>query len=191
VVLLGGPEGHTHAVLDAAFSPDGQRILTLCKDGRALLWPGSGIGKPRVLLKSSVNNEWGEHGRWALDGRAFCTASSSSRVQVWSSYFLSEHQTTLRHVSDLAHIGSIAEPVFSADGRRLVTGGSVDAMIRVWALDESQRPFELATGGIVTAVDLSQDGRWVLGAIESGPSKCGRSSGRTSSNHCAREPLRR
>lgn len=171
VVLLGGAARHTQKVYDAAFSPDGRRILTVSQDRRALLWPGSGTGKPRVLFEPSVSNEWIEHGVWAPDGRAFCTASSSSRVRVWSTCSLSEPKTTLRHVSDLAHIGSIARPVFSADGRRLVTGGSVDAMIRVWRLDKSQRPLELTTGGIVTAVDLSPDGSWVLGAIESGTVK--------------------
>jgi WD40 repeat protein len=51
-----GPElfaGHLGEVVAAAFSPDGQRVLTTSRDGTVRVWPADGRGEPLVPVMGS------------------------------------------------------------------------------------------------------------------------------------------
>jgi WD40 repeat protein len=174
-VLLDGREGHTSSVLDAAISPDGRTVLTVSKDGTTLLWESKGLCAPRVLIHSKVQDEWLEHCAWTRDGKAFAAASSACRLWVWKQRWWYERQMALRRLGDLAHVGSITGLMFSSDGKQLLTGGSVDGIVRLWHIDGSERPIEFFGAGIVTDARFSPDGKRVLGAIESGTVKIWRS----------------
>ncbi|WP_437570130.1 nSTAND1 domain-containing NTPase [Sorangium sp. So ce542] len=76
----GGPillRGHTHHIHDAAFSPDGRRIVTASWDGTARVWNADGSGEPIVLR--------GHEGmvmsaRFSPDGRRVVTVSLNMNV---------------------------------------------------------------------------------------------------------------
>ncbi|WP_043413725.1 WD40 repeat domain-containing protein, partial [Archangium violaceum] len=70
--------GHVAEVRSAAFSPDGQRVLTASEDGTARVW--NGLGEPVVLA--------GHEGAvtcaaFSADGHRVLTASEDGAVRVW------------------------------------------------------------------------------------------------------------
>ena len=72
--------GHSARLLDAAFSPDGQTLVTGAMDGTARVW--SLTGEPRVL---GVANHQGPVGFVAFspDGRRIVTSSEGQGTRVW------------------------------------------------------------------------------------------------------------
>jgi WD40 repeat protein len=174
-VLLDGREGGSNSVLDAAISPDGKSAITVYKGGTALCWQIDGHCVPRVLIRSNVQDEWLEHCAWSYDGKTFAAASSACRVWVWKESWWRERQVALRGVGDLAHVGSVVGLALSTDGEQLLTGGSVDGLVRLWRTDGTRRPVEFFGAGTVTDASFAPDGKRVLGAIESGTVKIWRS----------------
>ena len=73
--------GHTQAVFDVAFSPDGQRIVTCSLDQTARVWDAA-TGAELVTLgcASSV-----KLARFSPDGTQIVTATSDGEVEIWDS----------------------------------------------------------------------------------------------------------
>jgi Tol biopolymer transport system component len=149
--------GHLGSVYSAAFSPDGQRIVTSSEDQTAKVWDSSS-GKQRLTLKG--------HGSPVLsvafspDGQRLVTGSVDQTAKVWDSASGKE-RLTLK-----GHGGVVLLVAFSPDGQRIVTG-SEDQTAKVW---DSASGKELLTlkghGFVVRSVAFSPDGQRIITGSE-------------------------
>ncbi|WP_147333195.1 hypothetical protein, partial [Archangium gephyra] len=91
-VVLKGHEGY---VWSAAFSPDGQRIVTASLDKTARVWKADGRGEPVVLRGHEASVSSAE---FSPDGHRIVTASSDKTARVWPGS-ISELQRLLKEIN--------------------------------------------------------------------------------------------
>jgi WD40 repeat protein len=146
---------HPDKVLAAAFSPDGQSILSGCADGEARLWNAATGRLARML-----------HGHraevravaFSPDGRMALTGSEDQTARLW------DLATGRPFAVPLAHAGAVQAVAWSRDGQTVFTG-SADRTGRLWeaATGKPLGP-TLTHPGTVEAVAISPDGRTLLTA---------------------------
>ncbi len=163
--------GHSLWVFSAAFSPDGQRVVTVSEDGTARVWDVKEAVLQDRLLASLVG-----HGKGVLsvafspESQQVVTASKDGTARIWS---IAEPGV----LATLAgHERAVSCAAFSPDGQRVVTA-SEDETARVW----SAEGMLLATlrGHIhqVTSAAFSPDGQRVVTASRDGTAKVWSASG--------------
>src|SRR5207249_1654197 len=123
----GGPElltlkGHSGAIESAAFSRDGQRIVTASRDKTAKVWEASS-GKELLTLRG--HSGWVMEAAFSQDGRRIATGSLDKTAKVWAAANCRELLTFRGHSAPIHCLP------FSPDGQRIVTG-SYDQTARVW-----------------------------------------------------------
>jgi WD40 repeat protein len=79
--LLGQFQGHTKAILDIAFSPDGRWVATASEDGTARIWPADAFAGPRMLQDPQQPVQCID-AAFSPDGRYLATAGGESGV-IW------------------------------------------------------------------------------------------------------------
>ena len=114
--------GHFWPVVAAAFSPDGQRIVTGSYDQTAKVWEAAS-GRELLTLKGHSAPIWSV--AFSLDGQRIVTGSVDVTAKVWEAASGRELLTLKGHS---AGIWSVA---FCPDGQRIATG-SEDQTARVW-----------------------------------------------------------
>ena len=118
-------------VVEIAFSPDSQRILSTSEDGTARLWDarsGAPLAPPMITGKTV------SHGLFSPDGRFAATACEGGPAQVWDA--LTGEPVT----SVLPIYGSSTVIQFTQDSRKLIGMNSAGA--RVWTLPTETRDIE-------------------------------------------------
>jgi WD40 repeat protein len=115
-------QGHTYAVLSAAFSPEGARIVTASDDNTARV-SDAASGRSLAVLQGhtgAVNSA-----AFSPDGTRIVTASADGTARVWDA-------ASGRSLAELrGHTGAVNSAAFSPDGTRIVTA-SYDNTARVW-----------------------------------------------------------
>jgi WD40 repeat protein len=114
--------GHEGAVLGAAFSPDGRRIVTASQDKTARIWDADTAREIAVLRghEGTVYSAAFDPG-----GSRIVTASQDRTARIWDA-------DTAREIAVLrGHEGFVISAAFSPDGRRIVTA-SYDKTARIW-----------------------------------------------------------
>ena len=116
--------GHEDAVISAAFSPDGKRIVTASSDKTARLWDaatGEQIGAPLVGHEDVVNSA-----AFSPDGKRIVTASEDKTARLWDAATGKQIGAPLAGYED-----AVNSAAFSPDGKRIVTA-SDDKTARLW-----------------------------------------------------------
>ncbi len=144
-------------ILDAQFSPDGQRIVTASQDKTARLWDAH-TGKLLTTL-------WGHAGgvknaEFSPDGQRIVTCSEDCTARIWDA-------TSGTLVASLkGHKNIVLDARFSPDSKRIVTA-SFDKTARVWDADNGK---ELAAlkghDGPVWSAHFSPDGLQIVTASD-------------------------
>jgi len=142
--------GHTGGILSAAFSPNGQRIVTGSVDQTGKVWDAVN-GKELFTLNG--HRSWVPCVAFSPDGRRIATGSADQTAKVWNADNGKEELSLTGHRD---WIGSVA---FSPDGQRIVTG-SGDQTAKVWDAASGRELLTLlGHSAVVNAVDFSLDGR--------------------------------
>jgi WD40 repeat protein len=152
-------EGHTSAVTDVVFAPDGRTLATASADKALLLWDVADPARPRRLgdpLTDTVSAV-----AFAPDGRTLATASWDYTVVLWD--VADPGRPRLLGDSLVGHTSAVTDVVFAPDGRTLATA-SADNTVVVWDVSDPARPRRLGeplTGhtGPVSSVVFAPDGR--------------------------------
>jgi hypothetical protein len=115
--LLFKLEGHTHPVIHAAFSSNGQRIVTASNDCTARVWNAAN-GQLVAKLEGNPSTDPGVfHAAFSPDGQRIVTAGRDGTAWVWNA---ADGQLLAKLEG---HIGQLNDAAFSPDGRRIVTAG--------------------------------------------------------------------
>jgi WD40 repeat protein/serine/threonine protein kinase len=140
--------GHRQTVMSAAFSPDGQRIVTGSWDQTAMVWEAAS-GRELLTLKGHRAAIYSV--AFSPDGQRIVTGSEDQTARLWEAASGRE-LLTLK-----GHRGGIYSVAFSPDGQRIATG-SGDKTAKVW---EAASGRELLTlkghSGRVFSVAFSPD----------------------------------
>jgi WD40 repeat protein len=113
--------GHRAWIGHAAFSPDGERVVTASRDGRGGLWDAR-TGENIAWLPHDDRVSWAE---FSPSGDLVATASRDGTARIWDGA-TGEPRSRLT-----AHTDGVSRVAFSPDGRRVVTAGE-DATARIW-----------------------------------------------------------
>jgi WD40 repeat protein len=149
------PSGDTCAgesVRDAAFSPDGTRIVAAGDDSTARMF-NADTGAMVFEYRGHEGPIW--RVAFAPDGRRFATASLDGEARVWDATIRQENVALVLR----GHRGRVRTAVFSPDGRHVATGAfdDSDRTARVWDA-ESGDLLAIIPAGQVQTVAFSPDG---------------------------------
>ena len=140
--------GELH-VWSALFSDDGATIATTSSDQTVRLWDAA-----TLQLKAALHGHGGEVwcAAFSPDGQLLATGGKDQNVLLWPT-------TTPRPQNDLPHDGDF-RPIFSPDGKWLVTVNPDDEHSMLWKTDDSTlAATNLADGEQI--VGFSRDGKCV------------------------------
>ncbi len=147
--------GHKGFVAHAAFSPEGQRVVTISDDNTAKLWEAAS-GK---LLATLAGHEGRvNHAAFSPDGQRVVTASNDNTAKLWE-------VTSDQLLATLAgHKSYVTHAAFSPDGQRVVTA-SDDNTAKLWEVASVQLLATLAGHeDTVNYAAFSPDGQRVVTA---------------------------
>ena len=151
-------KGFSARVFSAAFSPDGQRLLTGSSDNTAKVWAATS-GKELLTLQG--HQDWIMSVAFSPDNQRIVTGSIDHTAKIWETAKGRELLTLAGHGR---WVYSVA---FSPDGRRIVTG-SGDGTAKVWEAATGRELLTLkADSDEISSVAFSPDGqRIVTGSLD-------------------------
>jgi WD40 repeat protein len=157
-------------LLDASFSPDGERVVTASRDGTAAVWnaqTGKLVGT--LVRKTDPNGPYTHDfsvsaAAYSPDGRFIVTGGQDRLARVWDANTLRLLNTTLH-----GHRGVIRSIAFDPANHDLVVTASNDQTARVWSVRTRKQLAVLdAHAEPLTDAAFSPDGRFVATAGANG-----------------------
>ena len=110
-------KGHTGIVLNAAFSPNGTRIVTASEDNTARLW-NAFDGKEIAVLEGHtgivLNAAFSPNSTNSTNSTHIITASVDTTARLWDAFYG-------KQITALKHTKAVLNAAFSPDGTRIVT----------------------------------------------------------------------
>jgi hypothetical protein len=147
--------GHLAIVTSAAFSPDGQRMVTGSLDNTAKVWE---VANRRLLFELKGHTDRIESVAFSPDGQWIVTGSWDRTAKVWEAVSGKETLTFKEHN------GVILSVAFSPDGQWIVTG-SWDRTAKVWEVASGRELLTLKRhSAAIGSVAFSPDGRRIATA---------------------------
>ena len=128
--------GHSDAVYDVAWSPDGTRLASCSKDKTVQVWDAVG-GDSVAADGGHVFTYRGHYDvvktvAWSPDGRRIASGSGDKTVQVWDAVGGDSVAADGGHVfTYTGHIDWVNAVAWSPDGKRIASGSS-DWTAQVW-----------------------------------------------------------
>jgi WD40 repeat protein len=146
-------EGHSNCVTYAAFSADGQQIVSGSTDKTVRVWNAQ-TGDQLAVLEG--HSDFVTSASFSPDGQQIVSGSYDYTVRVWSA------QTGDQLAVLEGHSEQVTSASFSPDGQQIVSG-SYDYTVRVW---NAQTGDQLAVledhSGSVTSASFSPDGQQIV-----------------------------
>ena len=141
-------QGHTNAVSDAVYSPDGKLIATSSFDGTVKIWDSTTGDELR-----SLTGHAGQVLSLAVsaDGRQLASGGRDNSVKLWDFYI----PTPLSQLT--AHEGGVTCCRVGADGAWWVTGGA-DQLAKIWDPAAPEKPLFELSGHSATVTTLTVNG---------------------------------
>jgi WD40 repeat protein/tRNA A-37 threonylcarbamoyl transferase component Bud32 len=138
-----------HGVGGVAFSPDGKRLSVAKQSSPVTVRDLAAGGAVVRTLGANGNNILGDSLAFSQDGRRVL-AAAEGRAYVWD--------TDSGQARDFGLGGRVTKAAFSADGRRLATGGQ-DGRVVLWDVRTGQQLLALQACSQPLALAFSPDGR--------------------------------
>lgn len=146
---LGKLHGHTGAVSEIAFHPDGNTLLSVGSDRTVSLWNTGQRARTAVL---TGHDTWLTAAAVSPDGHTAATGGDDARVAIWDL----DRRTLVATMT--GHTSRITDIVFSPDGRHLATTAGNEVVL--WDVTRRTRTATLSGHTEkVRAVAFSPDGR--------------------------------
>jgi WD40 repeat protein len=142
--------GHLETVRSAAFSPDGQRIVTASDDGAAIVWD---TASGRQLLPLKGHKTGVRSVAFSPEGQRIVTGSWDTTAKVW------EAATGQEFLTLTGHVASIRAVAFSPDSQRIVTTSNGGTAM-VWNATSGEILLAVKRAG--ASVAFSPDGQRIL-----------------------------
>ena len=141
------------AVLDAAFSPDAQRVATAGTDQQVRIWD---VTSGKLLIPPLRHEGPVVSLSFSRDGRLLLSASRDRTACIWDS------ESGQGVVPPLRHGGPVCGALFTPDGHAVVTG-SADGTVRVWGIQPEKMVQRLVRSeGPVFCAHFSPDGKRIM-----------------------------
>jgi WD40 repeat protein/serine/threonine protein kinase len=142
---VGAPLRHDQFVYQAAFSPDGSRVVTSSQDRTARVW-NAATGEPVTPpLPHRDRVSWAS---FSPDGRRVVTCSGDGTARVWDATTGKPAGPVLKPVPMPTHAS------FSPDGLKILTDG-YDRTARLWDAATGRLLSELKHGGHMTRASFT------------------------------------
>ncbi|MBN2144247.1 MAG: protein kinase [Candidatus Aureabacteria bacterium] len=146
--------GHTDNVSSVVFSPDNRFLLSCGWDAALYLWD---IRQGKSIRSFRGHTDYIHMASFNLDGSLAVSSSADKTVRVWDV----ESGGCLQVFDN--HSESVNIIRFTADGRFIVSASS-DKTLRFWSVESGQCVFAQQGEEPFYAMDLSQDGRFLVTA---------------------------
>jgi WD40 repeat protein len=150
----------TQRVVSAAFSPDGERVVTTANDGSVQVWDIAKEASLALIGHEGLVSQ----AVFSPDGSRIATAAEDGTARLWNAA-TGTGLAVLR-----GHPGGVSTVAFSPDGSKIVTSG--DRTARLWDV-RTGTPlvvFDKHTAGVSFAI-FSPDGRRILTASRDGTAR--------------------
>ncbi|NEO83625.1 MAG: hypothetical protein F6J87_05100 [Spirulina sp. SIO3F2] len=145
---------HQSPIHDVTLSQDGQRFVSVARDGQVKSWNTAGELLQMFQLP---------HGLWSValssDQQWLAVGAYDGKIYLWQQLPSGQYSPQPQILS--GHRLYVRDLVFSPDGQRLVSG-SADRTVKVWDVS-SQTVLKTLTGhsDAVWGVAISPDGQWI------------------------------
>ncbi len=160
--------GHGAPVLNACFSPDGERVITVSKNGQGKIWNKKGVIINELFefiesSKGQIRPKYGHSQRinsvqYSPDGRKIVTASADHSIKIWDAL-------SGEFIEQLSgHTDWVTSASFSPDGQFIVSA-SWDKSIKIWDVRNGKIIKELpgsGTGEYQISAFFSPDGNYIF-----------------------------
>ncbi len=154
-VVLRTFEGHSLALMDAEFSPDGSKIVTASYDNTAIIWD---VASGSILHELHGHTDWVSGASFSVDGLRVVTSSYDSTAIVW------DIDTGLALYRLEGHTNGINSAKFNSLGTQVVTASGDDTAI-VWDVTPGNIVSIINIGANrVTSASFSPDGNYFVTA---------------------------
>jgi WD40 repeat protein len=151
--VLAAFDGHKRRLEDCAFTPDGQRVVSCCRDGTIRIWDPRSAEEEAVLLG---------HKSWVLgcsvspSGDLVVSGGMDQTVRVWDL-----HRAALQATLE-GHVGHVTSCCVTQDGTMIVSAGT-DGTIRLWDLRSGElRATFKGHGGPVICCAVTANDRFIV-----------------------------
>jgi len=145
---------HDNRVLNAVFSPDGQRILTASEDNTARIW---NTADGRLLAVLSGHLDRVHCAIFSPDGQRILTTSDDHTARIWNTA-----DGTLEAILK-GHTREVRSAAFSSNGLHILTA-SYDETVRIWNTADGRLLGVIHSGNSIQSAAFSPDGQRIVTA---------------------------